>query len=52
LAGNFEASIAQDFGAMGAAAADVVAGAMSGAEQRARVIYVPTKMVTANNAGQ
>ena len=52
LAGNFEASIAQDFGAMGAAAADVVAGAISGLEQRARVIYVPTKMVTANNAGQ
>ena len=50
LAGNFEASIAQDFGAMGAAAADVVAGAISGAEQRARVVYVPTKMVTANNA--
>ena len=50
LAGNFEASIAQDFGAMGSAAADVVAGAISGAEQRARVVYVPTKMVTANNA--
>ena len=50
LAGNFEASIAQDFGAMGAVAADVVAGAISGAEQRARVVYVPTKMVTANNA--
>ena len=52
LAGNFEASVAQDFGAMGASAADVVAGAISGLEQRARVIYVPTKMVTANNAGQ
>lgn len=50
LAGNFEASIAQDFGSMGAVAADVVAGAISGAEQRARVVYVPTKMVTANNA--
>jgi ribose transport system substrate-binding protein len=50
LAGNFEASIAQDFGAMGAVAADVVAGAISGAEQRARVVYVPTKMVNANNA--
>jgi ribose transport system substrate-binding protein len=50
LAGNFEASIAQDFGAMGAVAADVVAGAISDAEQRARVVYVPTKMVTANNA--
>jgi hypothetical protein len=37
---------------MGAAAADVVAGAISGAEQRASVIYVPTKMVTANNLGQ
>ncbi|MEE2774771.1 MAG: substrate-binding domain-containing protein [Pseudomonadota bacterium] len=49
-AGNFEVSIAQDFAAMGAAAADVVARAIAGAEQRARVIYVPTKMVTANNA--
>jgi len=52
LAGNFEASIAQDFSAMGAAAADVVGRAISGAEQRARVVYVPTKMVTASNARQ
>ena len=37
---------------MGAAAADVAARAIAGSEQRARVIYVPTKMVTANNAGQ
>ena len=49
-AGNFEASIAQDFAAMGAAAADVLASTFSGQEQRASVIYVPTKMVTANNA--
>ena len=49
-AGNFEASIAQDFAAMGAAAADVLASTFSGKEQRASVIYVPTKMVTANNA--
>ena len=48
--GNFEASIAQDFAAMGAAAADVVAGTFKNQEQRASVIYVPTKMVTANNA--
>ena len=48
--GNFEASIAQDFAAMGAAAADVLASTFSGKEQRASVIYVPTKMVTANNA--
>lgn len=52
LGGNFEVSIAQDFAAMGGAAADVVARAIAGSEQRARVIYVPTKMVTANNAGQ
>jgi ribose transport system substrate-binding protein len=51
-AGNFEVSIAQDFAAMGAAAAEVVSRAISGAEQRARVIYVPTKMITANNASQ
>ena len=49
-AGNFEASIAQDFAAMGAAAADVLASTFLGREQRASVIYVPTKMVTANNA--
>ena len=49
-AGNFEASIAQDFAAMGAAAANVLASTFSGKEQRASVIYVPTKMVTANNA--
>ena len=49
-AGNFEASIAQDFAAMGAAAADVLASTFSGKEQRASVIYVPTKMVRANNA--
>ena len=48
--GNFEASIAQDFAAMGAAAAEVVAGTFANKEQRASVIYVPTKMVTANNA--
>ena len=47
---NFEASIAQDFSAMGATAAEVVAGAIEGREQRASVIYVPTRMVTANNA--
>jgi hypothetical protein len=35
---------------MGAAAADVVAGTFANQEQRASVIYVPTKMVTANNA--
>ena len=52
LSGNFEASIAQDFSAMGAAAAEVVEGAILGMEQRARVIYVPTRMVTANNAVQ
>ena len=48
--GSFEASMAQDFAAMGAAAADVVAGAMAGDEQRARVVYVPTRLVTAGNA--
>ena len=52
LGGNFEVSIAQDFAAMGGAAADVVARAIAGSEQRARVIYVPTKMVNANNADQ
>lgn len=50
MGGNFEASIAQDFAGMGAAAADVVATAMAGDDQRAKVIYVPTFLVNAGNA--
>ncbi len=50
--GNFEASVAQDFNGIGATAADVVARLIAGQELRERVIYVPTKLVTAANAAQ
>lgn len=49
-AGNFEASIAQDFNGIGATAADVVARLIAGEEVRESVIYVPTKLVTSANA--
>jgi ribose transport system substrate-binding protein len=48
--GNFEASIAQDFSGIGSTAADIVARLLGGEEVRERVIYVPTKLVTAANA--
>ncbi len=48
--GNFEASIAQDFAGIGTAAADAVARILAGEAIRQRVIYVPTKLVTAANA--
>ncbi|MEJ6392115.1 substrate-binding domain-containing protein [Gymnodinialimonas sp. 2305UL16-5] len=50
--GNFEASIAQDFIGIGAAAADVAGRLMAGEEVRERVIYVPTQMVTIANAAE
>ena len=50
--GNFEASVAQDFNGIGATAADVVARLIAGQDLRERVIYVPTKLVTAANAAQ
>lgn len=48
--GNFEASIAQDFSGIGAAAADAVSRLLAGETIKQRVIYVPTKLVTAANA--
>jgi ribose transport system substrate-binding protein len=48
--GNFEASIAQDFAGIGAAAADAAERAMRGEAILARTIYVPTVMITAANA--
>jgi ribose transport system substrate-binding protein len=48
--GNFEASMAQDFVAMGAAAADATRRAMAGETIREKVIYVPTVLVTTVNA--
>lgn len=50
--GNFEASMAQDFAAMGAEAAGVVKNVLAGGDQRARVVYVPTKLITAANADE
>ncbi len=49
--GPFEASVAQDFAGIGAATADVVARHLAGEEIRQRVIYVPTVLITAANAG-
>jgi ribose transport system substrate-binding protein len=48
--GNFEASIAQDFKGIGSTTADAVARILSGETIKQRVIYVPTKLITAANA--
>jgi ribose transport system substrate-binding protein len=48
--GSFEASMAQDFVAMGSAAADATRRAMAGETIREKVIYVPTVLVTPVNA--
>lgn len=50
--GNFEASIAQDFAGIGAAAADAAGRVMKGETIKEPVIYVSTVMVTAVNAAQ
>ncbi len=50
--GNFEASVAQDFSGIGAAAADAVSRLLAGEELKQHVIYVPTKLVTAANAAE
>lgn len=47
--GSFEASVAQDFAGIGAATADAVARTLKGETIKQRVIYVPTKLVTAAN---
>ena len=49
--GNFEASMAQDFIGIGSATADAVGRAMAGQEIKAKVIYVPTVLITTANAG-
>jgi ribose transport system substrate-binding protein len=48
--GNFEASIAQDFKGIGSATADAVSRILAGETIKQRVIYVPTKLITAANA--
>jgi len=50
--GNFEATVAQDFAGIGAAAAEAVAGLLDGKAPESNVIYVPTKLVTKDNAAQ
>lgn len=51
-AGNFEASIAQDFQGIGSTTADAVERVLKGETIKQNVIYVPTKLVTAANVGE
>lgn len=48
--GNFEASIAQDFQAIGSATADVLEATLNGNPPSSPAIYVPTEFVTQANA--
>lgn len=48
--GNFEASIAQDFQAIGFTTADVLEQALAGNKPSVPAIYVPTEFVTKENA--
>ena len=50
--GNFEASMAQDFAGIGAATFAVTADAVAGKQVLAKIIYVPTVLITAANAAQ
>ena len=50
--GNFEASVAQDFQQIGATTADSVARILAGEDVVQRVVYVPTKLITAANADE
>jgi len=50
--GNFEASVAQDFKGIGATTADAVKRHLAGETIRQRVIYVPTRLVTAADANE
>jgi ribose transport system substrate-binding protein len=47
--GNFEASVAQDFVGIGKATADAIARTLKGEVIKQKVIYVPTRLVTAAN---
>lgn len=49
-AGNFEASMAQDFAGIGKATAEAVKTVLDGQAIKSSVIYVPTKLITAQNA--
>lgn len=50
--GNFEATVAQDFAGIGTATAEAVAGLLAGTAPASNVIYVPTKLVTKDNAAE
>jgi ribose transport system substrate-binding protein len=50
--GNFEATVAQDFTGIGTAAAEAVAGLLAGTAPAGPVTYVPTKLVTKDNAAE
>ena len=50
--GNFEASIAQDFQAIGSTTAAAVARVLAGEEIKQAVMYVPTKLITSANANE
>lgn len=50
--GNFEASVAQDFAGIGRTTAETVARILAGDALVSRVIYVPTVLITAQNAAE
>ncbi|MEM9592139.1 MAG: substrate-binding domain-containing protein [Pseudomonadota bacterium] len=50
--GSFEATVAQDFKAIGHATAETVAQLLAGETPKQRVIYVPANLVTAQNTGR
>lgn len=50
--GNFEATVAQDFAGIGTATAEAVAGLLDGKAPESNVIYVPTKLITKDNAAE
>ena len=52
MGGSFEATVAQDFAGIGAAAADTVTRILAGEEIKQGVIYVPTKLITVANAAE
>jgi len=50
--GNFEATVAQDFAGIGAAAAEAVATLLDGNAPADAVTFVPTKLITKDNAAE
>jgi ribose transport system substrate-binding protein len=49
--GNFEVSMAQDFSGIGQATADAVKKVLAGGTLLTHTVYVPTKLITAENVG-